>query len=748
MSRQFTKNDSSLTAVISSGAMIAFQIGGKAARDALFLSNFPVTALPGALVLAALVSVVSVIIASKAMGARGPRTVVPYAFGVSSILLLVEWSVSGMAPRAAAVLFYLHMASFGAVLISGFWSMISESFDPRTAKIQVGRIASAGTAGGIIGGVLAERTGALFSATAMLPVLAALHIICTLLSIHLRRSLPASTAQPATPESFTAISGFKVLSNAAYVRNLAYLVLLGTVAENLLDYVLKTQATMTYGRGDELIRFFGLFYTVVSLLTFVVQWVFSRYSLEHLGLAGSISTMPLMVVFGGLASLFMPGLSSIGFAKGGESVLRSSLFRSGYELLYAPVPTHDKRAAKTIVDVGFDRLGDAVGGGVIRGVLALNLAVAPNNRVLIIVAVALAASSLIFARKIRTSYVSVLEKSLVEQAQGLDLLHVDEKRGTVLLTLGTIEGIQFTNIQTRQPPVDAKRKRDSAQPQETLSASAFDERSAPVDPLMRRLADLRSSDSAVVRNALSGAEPLDPLLIPSVIRLLARDDFSDDAVRGLRKVAATAVGQFTDALLNPDQDFAIRRRIARVLGSYPSERTLDALLRGLGDARFEVRFYCGRALSNICTLNESLRPDPSRVFEAALAEIRIAERLSEPPRMLDSYEENADVPAEALWSSTDIRLEHVFRLLSLSLPREPLHVAFQALHTENTYLRGTALEYLDSVLPAGVREHIWQFLEGPAVRSAPPKPADVVLRNLMKSRSRIEQSAISRSRAD
>jgi hypothetical protein len=51
--------------------------------------------------------------------------------------------------------------------------------------------------------------------------------------------------------------------------------------------------------------------------------------------------------------------------------------------------------------------------------------------------------------------------------------------------------------------------------------------------------------------------------------------------------------------------------------------------------------------------------------------------------------------AEALWSATDIRLEHVFRLLSLSLPREPLHVAFQALHTENTYLRGTALEYLD-----------------------------------------------------
>lgn len=116
--------------------------------------------------------------------------------------------------------------------------------------------------------------------------------------------------------------------------------------------------------------------------------------------------------------------------------------------------------------------------------------------------------------------------------------------------------------------------------------------------------------------------------------------------------------------------------------------------------------------------------------------------------MLDRYGENAGVAAEELWTSTDIRLEHVFRLLSLSLPREPLHVAFQALHTENSYLRGTALEYLDSVLPPGVREHIWQFLEGPEVRSAPPKPADVVLRNLMRSRSQIEKSSISRSGAN
>jgi hypothetical protein len=383
------------------------------------------------------------------------------------------------------------------------------------------------------------------------------------------------------------------------------------------------------------------------------------------------------------------------------------------------------------VDVGFDRLGDAVGGGLIRGVLALHFAVAANSRWLIIVAVALAAASLLFTRKIRTGYVSILQKSLIDQAEGLDMLNVDEKRGTILMTLGTIDVGQFKDTLNRQPPSET-------------SPPTVDARSSALDPFVRRLTDLRSNDSAVVRSALANPEPIDPLMIPSVIRLLARDEFSDVAIRLLRNIAGNAVGQLTDALLNTDEDFAIRRRIPRVLAIHPSERTLDGLLRGLGDVRFEVRFHCARALSNICTLEQSLRPDPGRVFEAALAEIRIAERLSDPPRMLDMYEQNAEVAAEALWSSTDIRLEHVFRLLSLCLPREPLHVAFQALHTDNNYLRGTALEYLDSVLPQGVREHIWHFLEGPAVRSAPPKPADVVLRNLMTSRAQIEQHPISK----
>src|SRR5262249_16056225 len=86
-----------------------------------------------------------------------------------------------------------------------------------------------------------------------------------------------------------------------------------------------------------------------------------------------------MVAGGGVTALIWPGLLATGCVGGAQAVLRSWLFRSAYELLYAPVAPSEKRAAKTIVDVGFDKMGDAVGAGLIRVVLAMGLASLTSN---------------------------------------------------------------------------------------------------------------------------------------------------------------------------------------------------------------------------------------------------------------------------------------------------------------------------------------------------------------------------------
>jgi hypothetical protein len=46
-------------------------------------------------------------------------------------------------------------------------------------------------------------------------------------------------------------------------------------------------------------------------------------------------------------------------------------------------------------------------------------------------------------------------------------------------------------------------------------------------------------------------------------------------------------------------------------------------------------------------------------------------------------------------------------LLGLLLPREPVAMAYRALGTTDRHLRGTALEYLQTVLPTNT----WKLLE-------------------------------------
>ncbi|MBI3050795.1 MAG: hypothetical protein HYY76_21095 [Acidobacteria bacterium] len=213
-------------------------------------------------------------------------------------------------------------------------------------------------------------------------------------------------------------SGLRVLADAPYLRNVAALVLLGTFGATLVDYVFKVQAVSTLGRGDDLLRFFALYYAGVGLLTFLVQ-TSSAHVLQRLGLATAASTSPATLLAGSLGAMAYPGLGTATLMRGGESVFRGSLFKTAYEIFYTPIPAQEKRAAKSIIDVGFDRAGDALGGGLVR--LLMVLPASRHQTAILTIALACAACALVIARRLNQAYVQTLERSLVNRAVELDL---------------------------------------------------------------------------------------------------------------------------------------------------------------------------------------------------------------------------------------------------------------------------------------------------------------------------------------
>ena len=721
-----------MTAMLCAAAVTAQFIAGKAVRDALYLASLDVTSLPAMVIATAVVSIGLVVATSKGLREVSPAAFVPIAFILSAAMLLLEWLLLPWAPRAAAILVYLQVSGIGPLLGSGFWLIATERFDPHTAKKRFGQIAGAGTLGGLVGGFVAERVGSVFGVAAMLPVLAAASLLCAWvirrLAVSYKRATAARAADVApelAPESPR--PGLRVLREAPYLQNLAGLVLLGTLGAALLDYLFKAQAVTAFGRGEGLIRFFAFYYSATSLITFALQASSARFSLERLGLAVTTGTPSIAVLVGGIAGLLAPGLPSLVAARGSESIFRGGLFRSAYELFYTPMPPAERRAAKSLIDVGVDRFGDAMGGGMIQLVLIL-LAPASQYAAILAVAIGCACIALFLARRLNRGYIQTLERSLLNRALELDFSDVED------LTTRTVM------MRTIRRSAGSAAQKTAAQKLAGQSSAHGEAVPSSVDPEIAEIMALRSRDRARISAVLRHEEGMPATLVPHVIPLLAWDPVSEDAIYALRKVSEERIGELIDALIDPNQPFAVRRRLARVFSVCVSQRAADGLILGLDDQRFEVRFQCGRSLAAIVAKNPRVRIHDQAIYDVVLREVAVGRPVWESHRLLDGMEdpEQPSFVDQFIKDRTSQGLAHVFTLLSLVQPAEPLQIAYRGLLTGDENLRGTALEYLEGTLPPAIRARLWPFLEDRRAPRRAARPRDEILRDLLRSHPSIQ----------
>lgn len=694
-------------AMLAAGALIAQQVVGKATRDALFLSTFRVSSLPVVMIVSAVASSLAVLAFSAALSRRSPAQVVPRALAAGTVLLLAEWGLSLVQPRLAAVAVYLHMAAFGATVVSGFWSLVNERFDPYLARRVMGRIGLGASLGGVAGGLLAWSAAGVLPVPSMLALMAAFNVVSLIALGRLGAPGGPPTGLHARREDIGPLSGIRLLREVRYLRDLAVFVALGAATEAMLDYVLNAKAAASFAAGQPLLSFFALFHTTVGLLALVAQTTLSRPSLLGLGLAGTVALRPAAVVVTALVGLVDPRLWTALLTRGAHGVLQNSLFRSGYELLFTPLAERRKRPTKTIVDVGFDRLG-TVGGGLLTLLVVFALGGRGSTRALFALAGASALCAIAVSRRLHHGYVLALEESLRSGVVRLEAAEVRDS--TTLVTLArTGMGL---DRQALLREVAAAR-----------GVPTGDEAVVPAEPALQAIAELRSGRPDAVRRALRRPEASDPAMVGYLVPLLADNTVFLDVVRALRRLGPRITGQLLDGLLDLRQEVAIRRRLARVLRGSPVQRAADGLVQALADPRFEVRRESGLTLARISQREPSLRLPRAEMFAAVVRELEtgaadwaMAAELAGEDDTLPEEGDRPQTPAER-------GLAHVFTLLSMAVEREPMQTAYWALRGEDATLRGTALEYLENVLPDNVTRALWPQLgmHAPALGSARPR---------------------------
>jgi AAA family ATP:ADP antiporter len=725
-----------LAATIASGAMIAQQVAGRAARDAMYLSSFNVKTLPWMMAASAVLSLVGVFWLSRMMTRHSPAKVVPIGFAVSGGAFLAEWGLSFPLARLAAVAVYLHISLFGAAAISAFWSLINETFDPHAGKKAASLIAGGGTLGGVLGGLAAWRASSFIAVPTMLPLMASVSVLCLWGTLRLRAQHPAlsTTTEIAGVADAESASPLRLLRDSPYLRNLALVVALGAVTSGLIDYVFSAEAARAFTRGPSLLSFFALFWLVVGVVSFALQMLLGRIALEKLGLAVTVALLPAVVVLGGAVGLAVPGLWSTALVRGAEASQRNSLFRAAYELLYTPLSEQRKRATKSLIDVGFDRLGTLTASGI--ALLTLFVMPARANLVLLAAGILCAIATLTRSRPLHLGYAAALEESMHrkaaqvepaaarERATALEKNEVHDKIADKLEELPrSAELAAIVSGEAVLAPVPAKAEAHAENDARKSAAAS-----------LAATEDLLSGDPARVRRVLLGEATLARHLVPLAILLLGDKDLHLDVSRALRLCAAKNTGQLLDALSDPDVALDVRRRIPPVLAQCRTQHAAEGLIRGAADDRFEVRYECGRALLKITDEGSPVVITAETVIAIVKREVALSEDVwkSQATADLDSEEDEAPALIDRLLRyRIDRSLEHVFTILALHLDRESIRVAFKALHQEDERLRGTALEYLETVLPDEIRDAVWPFLgEQRPMRAR--RPADEVLADLTR----------------
>jgi hypothetical protein len=557
------------------------------ARDALFLARLPATHL-AFVYLAIAAAAVGVAQAPwgrrRASGAYGLSRLL----GVGAVVTFLFWLLlRGEHPLEIYAL-YVWTGLLGSLAVLQFWMVLGELYTLGEAK----RLYSLVWTGSLLGATTGAAAARLLaqSAPATTLVLAAAIVLGTT-ALGPALALGRSTGRSAPrPRAASLGEGLAVLRGDAYVRGLAVLVLVSTIALTLADYVFKSAVARSVP-PEELGAFFGGVYTVLNLIALVAQLVLGGWLFQAIGLHRALWVLPGLLFLGAAGVALGGGLVAALLLKGVDGSLRNSLHRTGTELLFVPLAPAVRARAKPLVDIVGQR-----GGQALASILILSESVLARGDV--VLAGAAAATALVWI-------------SLVAELKGLylDVFRVALREGTLRPALDL-------------PPVDLASLEmlfsalNSADDHEVLAAIdllAAEGRGRLVPALI-----LYHPSQAVVLKALQlfAAEARTDF-VPVADRLLQH---ADPEIRAAALRARTRVQPDEPLLLaacaDPSPLVRATAAVGRVAGGWEgdtAQQTLEDLVQG-GDEQ------------TAAALARAIAAQPAPVFEDVL--LRLAERGS------------------------------------------------------------------------------------------------------------------------
>jgi ATP/ADP translocase len=363
----------------------------KALRYADLLVKMGPGGLPYAYVAAAVVTGLVVVFHTRIHAKVSGQLMVTASLGffvISGILLHIALITPyGAVSVLLSYLYWVWASVLTIVLMTQFWMIINEVFNPREAKRLIGFCGSGGILGGVVGGLLARFLTNANLANLLLPLACALLFVCifvvrAIYSVR-KKNLPSSETKPPKQEQseaprFGFRDNFQAVRKDRYLRLISGLVVITVIVSTFIDFQFSSAVDdyFSFGfidRKGAMQAFFGLFFACLLAFSFLLNMFLTSKILRNFGMRLTLLLTPAVLLMCSLGIMFAPFTLFLAITiKGSDESLAFSLHQSVREILYIPVASDLKAKIKPFIDMFINRFAK-VFAAILLLVIALSL---------------------------------------------------------------------------------------------------------------------------------------------------------------------------------------------------------------------------------------------------------------------------------------------------------------------------------------------------------------------------------------
>jgi AAA family ATP:ADP antiporter len=302
---------------------------------------------------------------SRAIGLVPRRWAIPVTQLACVGLLVALWVPLSAAHEWASVAFYLFGLILGILLISQFWTLANDIYDPRQAKRIFGFIGGGASLGGATGAAVTSFFVEQVGTANMVLVSAFVMLLCVgLVILIVGRERSAGTSGAVVDEK--GVGGgeaIRMLRDSKHLQIIAIVIGCAAMGAAIVEQQLNMAAEASLGQGqtDSITAFLAQVTVYLSLIGFAIQVGLTSRIHRLLGLGFALMILPVSLGATAVVMLFNGALWAPAMARILDTSLRYTVDKTSREVLFLPLPSDIKYKAKPFVDVTMDRFAKAMG---------------------------------------------------------------------------------------------------------------------------------------------------------------------------------------------------------------------------------------------------------------------------------------------------------------------------------------------------------------------------------------------------